>query len=122
MFLMKNEVRSIMHPLHNVTLGNDFPTITSAIVEIPKGSKVKYEIDKDTGLIRVDRILFSAVYYPANYGFIPQTLSEDGDALDILILGQESVVPLAILNAKPIGVMKMRDQESEDHKIISVHA
>ena len=110
------------NPLHDVDLGQEFPRLTPAIVEVPKGSKIKYEIDKQTGLIRVDRVLFSAVHYPANYGFIPQTLCEDGDALDILVLGLESVVPLAIMNAKPIGVMKMRDQAGEDDKIISVHA
>jgi len=75
----------------------------AAVIEIPKGSKVKYELDKDTGLLRVDRILHSAVHYPANYGFLPQTYCEDGDALDVLVLGQEEVTPLCILRARAIG-------------------
>jgi len=91
-------------------------------IEVPKGSKTKYELDKKSGLIRVDRVLFSSVHYPANYGFIPQTYCDDHDPLDALVLGQESVVPLAIMYARPIGVMKMRDQGEEDDKIIAVHA
>ena len=77
------------------------------VVEVPKGSKTKYELDKKSGLIRVDRILFSSVHYPANYGFIPQTYCDDHDPLDVLVLGQEAVVPLSIMMAQPIGVMKM---------------
>jgi len=111
-----------VHPWHDVALGPNVPDIVPAIIEIPMGSKVKYELDKASGLIRVDRILFSAVHYPANYGFIPQTYGEDHDPLDILVLGQEEVVPLAIMRAKAIGVMKMTDQGEEDDKIIAVHA
>jgi inorganic pyrophosphatase len=111
-----------VHPWHDVELGPNVPQIVPVIIEIPKGSKVKYELDKASGLIRVDRILFSAVHYPANYGFIPQTYGEDHDPLDILVLGQEEVVPLAIMRAKAIGVMKMTDQGEEDDKIIAVHA
>ena len=111
-----------MHPWHDVSLGDSFPARVPAVVEVPKGSKNKYELDKHSGLIRVDRVLFSSVHYPANYGFIPQTWCEDGDPLDILVLGQESVVPLSILVAKPIGAMKMMDQGEEDDKIIAVHA
>jgi inorganic pyrophosphatase len=111
-----------MHPWHDVAVGPDAPALLNAIIEIPRGSKVKYELDKASGLIRVDRILFSAVHYPANYGFIPQTYCEDHDPLDILVLGQEEVVPLSILRARPIGVMKMSDQGEEDDKIIAVHA
>jgi inorganic pyrophosphatase len=111
-----------MHPWHDVTIGERAPEIVPVIVEVPKGSKTKYELDKKSGLIRVDRVLFSSVHYPANYGFIPQTYCDDRDPLDALVLGQESVVPLAIMNAKPIGVMKMRDQGEEDDKIIAVHA
>ena len=102
--------------------GPEAPAILRAIVEIPRGSKVKYELDKASGLIRVDRILFSAVHYPANYGFIPRTYCEDHDPLDILVLGQEEVVPLTIIRARPIGVMKMSDQGEEDDKIVAVHA
>ncbi|HEY7369047.1 MAG TPA: inorganic diphosphatase [Thermoanaerobaculia bacterium] len=111
-----------MHPWHDVSLGGDAPDIVPAIIEIPKGEKVKYELDKASGLLRVDRVLHSAVYYPANYGFIPQTYALDHDPLDILVLGQEVVVPLAIVRAKPIGAMRLRDQGEEDDKIFAVHA
>ena len=111
-----------MHPWHDVQIGSRAPDILPVIVEVPKGSKTKYELDKKSGLIRVDRILYSSVVYPANYGFIPQTYCDDHDPLDILVLGQETIVPLAIMMAKPIGVMKMRDQNEEDDKIIAVHA
>lgn len=110
-----------MHPWHDVDLQSQAPQIIPAVIEIPKGSKTKYELDKESGLIRVDRILFSSVVYPANYGFIPRTYGLDNDPLDILVLGQEAVVPLAIMRAKPIGVMKMLDQGAEDDKIIAVH-
>lgn len=111
-----------MNPWHDVALGADAPKLIPVIVEVPKGSKVKYEIDKKTGLIKVDRILFSSVVYPANYGFIPRTLGDDHDPLDILVLGQEPIVPLGLMLAKPIGVMKMIDQGEGDDKIIAVHA
>lgn len=110
-----------MHPWHDVAIGDECPKIISAITEVPKGSKIKYELDKASGLIRVDRILFSSVHYPANYGFIPQTFCEDNDPLDVLILSQEAVVPLSILRVKPIGLMKMKDQGDTDDKIIAVH-
>ncbi len=111
-----------MHPWHDVEIGKDAPEIIPVIVEVPKGSKTKYELDKKSGLIRVDRILFSAVHYPANYGFIPQTYCDDHYPLDALVLGEEEIVPLAILRARPIGVMTMTDQGMEDDKIIAVHA
>ena len=111
-----------MHPWHSVDLGADAPKFVTAVIEIPKGSKIKYEIDKKSGLIKVDRVLFSSVHYPANYGFIPQTYCGDHDPLDILVLGQDPVVPLSIMVAKPIGVMKMVDQGEADDKIIAVHA
>lgn len=110
------------HPWHDVMLPDNFPHLVTAIIEVPKGSKNKYEIDKPTGLLRVDRVLFSSVTYPANYGFIPQTYCDDKDPLDILVLGQEPVHPLSIMLAKPIGVMKMVDQGEADDKIIAVHA
>ena len=110
-----------MHPWHEVDLGDNPPEILNAVIEIPKGSKAKYELDKKSGLIKMDRILFSSVHYPANYGFIPQTLCEDHDPLDILVLGQEPATPLCIMRAKPIGVMKMVDQGEADDKIIAVH-
>ncbi|HEY9755815.1 MAG TPA: inorganic diphosphatase [Oculatellaceae cyanobacterium] len=110
-----------MHPWHDVELGEDIPRILNAIIEVPMGSNVKYELDKKSGLIKVDRTLFSAVHYPANYGFIPQTYCDDKDPLDILVLGQEPVVPLCIMRAKPIGIMKMTDQGDPDDKIVAVH-
>jgi inorganic pyrophosphatase len=111
-----------MHPWHDVELGDAIESGFRAVIEIPKGSKVKYEIDKGTGLLSVDRVLYSAVHYPANYGFLPQTYCLDGDALDILVLGQEPVVPLCILRAKAIGVMPMVDDKGPDDKIIAIHA
>lgn len=111
-----------MHPWHEVELGNQVPEIVNAVIEIPKGSKLKYELDKKSGLIKVDRVLFSSVHYPANYGFVPQTYCEDRDPLDVLVLGQEAVVPLTIMRAKIIGVMRMLDQGEADDKLIAVHA
>ncbi|MFZ9596643.1 MAG: inorganic diphosphatase [Bdellovibrionia bacterium] len=110
-----------MHAWHDVELGSLAPKIVNAVVEIPKGSKIKYELDKKSGLIKVDRILFSSVHYPANYGFIPQTYCEDKDPLDVLILGQQPVVPLSIMQVKIIGVMRMQDQGEADDKLIAVH-
>jgi len=107
---------------HDIELGDDVPHLFPAVIEVPKGSKNKYELDKVTGMIRVDRVLFSSVQYPANYGFIPRTYCEDNDPLDVLVLGQEPVYPLTILTAKPIGLMRMSDQGEMDDKIIAVHA
>jgi inorganic pyrophosphatase len=108
------------HPWHDLSPGEHAPKEFNAVIEIPLGSSVKYELDKQTGMIRMDRVLYSAVYYPANYGFIPQTLAEDHDPLDVLVLCQESVAPLTILHARAIGLMTMIDSGSEDHKIIAV--
>jgi len=110
-----------MHPWHDVTIGELAPREFQAVVEIPKGSKVKYELDKATGLLRVDRVLYSSVVYPANYGFIPQSLGDDHDPLDVLVLMQEPVAPLSILRVRPIGMMTMIDQGQNDEKIICVH-
>ena len=110
-----------MNPWHDVDLGEKIPELFPAIIEVPKGSKTKYELDKDTGMIRVDRILFSSMQYPANYGFIPRTYCDDNDPLDVLVLGQEPVYPLSIVMARPIGVMEMVDQGETDDKIIAVH-
>ena len=111
-----------MDPWHDISLGEDVPHTFNVVIEVPKGSKNKYELDKDTGMIMVDRVLFSSVHYPANYGFIPKTYCEDNDPLDVLVLGQEPVYPLTIMKAKPIGLMKMMDQGEADDKIIAVHA
>lgn len=110
----------MIHPWHDLKPGDDVPQEFCAVIEIPLGSNVKYELDKASGMIRVDRVLYSAVYYPANYGFIPQTLAEDGDPLDVLVLCQEPAVPLAIMQARAIGLMTMNDAGVLDHKIISV--
>jgi inorganic pyrophosphatase len=109
-----------MHPWHDITPGENIPGEFNAIVEIPMGSSVKYELDKRTGLLKMDRVLYSAVYYPANYGFIPQTLAEDDDPLDVLVLCQEAVVPLTLVKARAIGLMTMIDSGKRDHKILAV--
>ena len=100
--------------------GSKLPHEFNTVIEIPFGSSVKYELDKISGLIKLDRVLYSAVYYPANYGFVPQTLAEDDDPLDVLVLCQETVVPLTIIHARAIGLMTMIDSGKKDHKIISV--
>jgi inorganic pyrophosphatase len=109
-----------MNPWHDVEPGNDIEQWFNAIIEIPKGSKNKYEIDKKTGLLKLDRVLFSAVHYPANYGFIPRSFCDDGDPLDVLALGQEPVHPLCIIRARAIGVISMKDEKGIDDKIIAV--
>ena len=108
------------HPWHDVPIGENAPEEFQVLVEIPKGSKVKYELDKDTGMLRVDRILYSSIHYPANYGFIPRTLGDDGDPLDVLVLMQEPVQPLSLLIVQPIGMMHMVDDGENDEKIICV--
>ena len=110
----------MIHPWHDVTPGGKLPQEFNTVIEIPFGSSVKYELDKTSGLIKLDRVLYSAVYYPANYGFIPQTLAEDDDPLDVLVLCQETVVPLTIIHARAIGLMTMIDSGKQDHKIIAV--
>jgi inorganic pyrophosphatase len=110
------------HPWHDLPNNPEFMSDgVNAVIEIPKGSKIKYELDKPTGMLKVDRILYSSVHYPANYGFMPRTYCEDGDPLDILVLGQEPVVPLSIIRARPIGVMHMQDDGKMDDKLIAVH-
>jgi inorganic pyrophosphatase len=108
------------HAWHDVTPGAHLPAEFTAVIEIPMGSSVKYELDKETGMLRLDRILYSAVFYPANYGFIPQTLAEDDDPLDVLVLCQEPVAPLTLVNARAIGLMTMIDSGKKDHKVLSV--
>ncbi len=110
-----------MHPWHDVSWGADVRDYFFAIVEIPEGSKVKYELDKATGLLRADRVLYSSVHYPANYGFIPQTYCDDGDPLDVLALCQEPLAPLSIARCRPVGVIAMTDDRGQDDKIIAAH-
>lgn len=108
------------HAWHDVIPGENLPREFTAVIEIPLGSSIKYELDKKTGLLRLDRILYSAVYYPASYGFIPQTLAEDDDPLDVLVLCQEPVAPLTLVDARAIGLMTMTDSGKKDHKILAV--
>lgn len=110
----------MIHAWHDITPGEHIPQEFNSVIEIPFGSSVKYELDKQSGLIKLDRVLYSAVYYPANYGFIPQTLAEDDDPLDVLVFCQEPVVPLTIIQARTVGLMTMLDSGKKDHKIIAV--
>jgi inorganic pyrophosphatase len=110
----------MVHPWHDVSPGKEVPRDFQAVIEIPLGSNLKYELDKLTGLLKVDRVIHSAVFYPANYGFIPQTYAEDNDPLDVLVLCQEAVQPLALIKARAIGVMTMVDSGATDDKIIAV--
>jgi inorganic pyrophosphatase len=109
-----------MHPVHDIELPPDLTLWVPAVVEIPRGSHLKYEVDKPTGLLRLDRVLYSAVHYPANYGFIPRTHGEDNDPLDILVLMQEPVAPLTIVRSRAIGGLHMVDDMGGDDKIIAV--
>ncbi|MFD2999932.1 inorganic diphosphatase [Pontibacter toksunensis] len=108
------------NPWHNVSYGEEAPAVLSAIIEIPKGSKAKYELDKESGMLKLDRVLFSSIHYPANYGFIPQTYCDDKDPLDILVICSIDVQPMCLIDAKVIGVMQMIDNNEEDDKIIAV--
>ena len=110
-----------MNPWHDLNPHQKTPDTLDCIIEIPRGGRLKYELDKRTGLLRLDRVLYSAVFYPANYGFIPQTYCDDKDPLDILVLGNHEVVPMCIMTARPIGVMQMIDQDEQDDKIIAIH-
>lgn len=110
----------IKHPWHEVSNGKKIPEIVNGIIEIPKNSRAKYELDKDSGMLILDRVLYSSVNYPANYGFIPQTFCDDGDPLDILVLSQMEIVPMCIVEANVIGVMRMLDNGEMDDKIIAV--
>ncbi len=108
------------HPWHAVTAGDNAPEIVNAIIEIPKNNRAKYELDKESGLLKLDRVLYSSVYYPANYGFIPQSYCDDKDPLDIIVLSQIEIVPMCLVEAKVIGVMQMIDGGEMDDKIIAV--
>ncbi|MGE5419020.1 MAG: inorganic diphosphatase [Chloroflexota bacterium] len=108
------------HPWHGVAAGRECPVYVNCIIEIPKGSKGKYEIDKKSGMLQLDRVLFSSVHYPANYGFIPQTLADDNDPMDVLVFCSIDVYPMSIVEAKVIGVMEMVDGTERDEKIIAV--
>jgi len=113
----------MIHPWHDVTPGtaaHPLPACFRSVIEIPKGSHNKYELDKRSGLLKLDRVLSSAVYYPANYGFIPQTLADDDDPLDVLVFSAEEVIPMCLVEARAVGLMSMVDDGQADHKIIAV--
>ena len=112
--------RTVLHPWHGATYGNNAPEQVNAMIEIPEGSRTKYEIDKTTGLLKLDRVIYSSFHYPVNYGFIPQTLGHDGDPLDILVLCSQSIHPLCLVEATIIGNMQMIDSGELDDKIIAV--
>jgi inorganic pyrophosphatase len=109
-----------MHPVHDIEVPPDIAAFVPALIEIPRGSHLKYEVDKPTGFLRLDRVLYSAIHYPANYGFIPRTHADDGDPLDILVLMQEPVEPLTIVRARPLGGLHMVDEHGGDDKIVGV--
>ncbi len=113
---------TVRHPWHGVSPGEGVPRNVNAIIEIPQGSRAKYEIEKESGLLKLDRVIYSSFYYPTNYGFIPRTYGDDKDPLDILVLSSISVQPLCIIEAKVIGVMQMIDGGDADDKIIAVAA
>ncbi len=99
---------------------NDFPDVVPVVVEIPKGSRNKYEYDPESGRIKLDRVLFSSVHYPADYGYIEDTLAEDGDEVDVLVLIEEPTFPGCLIEAKPVGYLEMHDDKGEDNKILAV--
>lgn len=110
----------VLHPWHGAHYGKQSPQVVNGLIEIPQGSRAKYEIDKETGLLILDRIIHSSFHYPINYGFIPQTLGHDGDPLDILVMCSESIQPLCLVEATVIGNMQMIDNGEKDDKIIAV--
>lgn len=112
----------LTNPWHKVSVGANAPNLVNGIIEIPKNTRAKYELDKESGLLMMDRVLFSSMYYPANYGFIPQTYCDDQDPLDILVLSQITIVPMCLVEARVIGVMRMIDGGEMDDKIIAVAA
>lgn len=113
---------TVLHPWHGIPYGEDAPNIVTAVIEIPQGSRAKYEIDKASGLLRLDRVIYSSFYYPSNYGFIPQTYGDDKDPLDILVITSLPVQAMTLMEAKVIGVMQMIDSGDADDKIIAVAA
>lgn len=111
---------TVNHPWHGVHYGEHAPQNVNALIEIPQGSRAKYEVDKATGLLKLDRVIYSSFHYPVNYGFIPQTLGQDNDPLDILVLCSQSIQSLCLVEANIIGNMQMIDQGQVDDKIIAV--
>jgi inorganic pyrophosphatase len=115
-------VNNANNPYHILSPGPSVPELCNAYIECPMRSKIKYELDKESGFLQISRMLHSAVHYPSNYGFIPKTYCQDRDPLDILVLSQEPVVPGCVMKARPIGMLRMIDQGLEDIKIIAAHA
>ena len=113
---------TVNHPWHGAHYGEKAPATVNGLIEIPQGSRAKYEVDKATGLLRLDRVIYSSFQYPINYGFIPQTLGHDGDPLDILVLCSQPIQSLCLVEANVIGNMQMIDQGQQDDKIIAVAA
>ena len=113
-------MQTVKHPWHGANYGDNSPQQVNALIEIPQGSRAKYEVDKETGLLRLDRVIYSSFHYPMNYGFIPQTLGQDGDPLDILVLCSQAIQPLCLVDATVIGNMQMIDSGELDDKIIAV--
>jgi len=111
---------TVLHPWHGASYGKNAPNTVNALIEISRGSRTKYEIDKKTGLLKLDRVIHSSFHYPINYGFIPQTLGLDNDPLDILVLCSQSIQPLCLVEATIIGNMQMIDTGDKDDKIIAV--
>ncbi len=106
--------------LSKIPAGKNPPEDIYVVIEIPQGSSIKYEVDKESGAVFVDRFLFTAMYYPFNYGFIPNTLADDGDPTDVLVISRESVVPGSVIRCRPIGMLEMEDEEGIDTKVIAV--
>jgi inorganic pyrophosphatase len=109
-----------MNIWHDISASRITPKKFEALIEIPKSCKTKYELDKETGILKLDRVLFTSTVYPANYGFIPRTLAEDGDPLDVLVLGGGTIYPMTLVTCYPIGVIKMIDGGELDEKIIAI--
>jgi inorganic pyrophosphatase len=111
---------NIMKILDILTPGKNPPDEINAVIEIPKGSNIKYEIDAESGAVFVDRKLFTAMFYPCNYGFIPQSREGDGDPVDVLVLGNDAVMPMSVIRANPVGILLTEDEEGQDSKVIAV--
>lgn len=110
----------LVNPWHELASGPDMPRRLNAVIEIPRGSRNKYELDKESGLFRLDRLLYSAVHYPGDYGFIPRTLAEDNDPLDILVMTTVPTFTGCLIEARPIGVLIMHDKGETDEKVLAV--
>lgn len=113
-------MNNTLHPWHGAHYGEKAPETVNGLIEIPQGSRAKYEVDKQTGLLKLDRVIYSSFHYPVNYGFIPRTLGHDGDPLDILVICSQAIQPLCLVEAAIIGNMQMIDSGKQDDKIIAV--